>query len=191
MYTILVNDDNTLHTSIRTRIMQNSKNIDEIHFLVKPNYNEIDMTELKVILTYIMPISKERKTLTLTKSEELYKERLEYKILLDDDENLITSEYGDVKLWLTFMNGSDVVRYTTTTVLTVYPTEVTDITPNEPTQTPNVDSIYLDKDTNSLYLTANGATVGTPIPINELSNAIVDSSNDGLVTVITDQEGLR
>ena len=186
MYTILVQDDNTLQTSIRARIMQNSKNVDEIHFLVKPNYNEIDMAELKVILTYIMPISKERKTLTLAKSEELYKERLEYKILLDDDENLITSEYGDVKLWLTFMNGSDVVRYTTTTVLTVYPTEVTDITPNEPTQTHNVDSIYLDKDTNSLYLTANGATVGTPIPINELSNAIVDSSNDGLVTVITD-----
>ena len=65
MYTILVQDDNTLQTSIRARIMQNSKNVDEIHFLVKPNYNEIDMAELKVILTYIMPISKERKTLTL------------------------------------------------------------------------------------------------------------------------------
>ena len=90
MYTILVQDDNTLQTSIRTRIMQNSKNIDYLHFLVKPNYNEIDMTDLTVVLTYILPISKERKTLTLTKSEELYKERLEYKILLDDDENLIT-----------------------------------------------------------------------------------------------------
>ena len=186
MYTILVNDDNTLQTSVRSKIMQGNKNVDDLHFLIKPNYNEIDMTDLSVVLTYILPISKERKTMTLAKSEELYKERLEYKILLDDDENLITSEYGDVKLWLTFMNGSDVVRYTTTTVLTVYPTEVTDITPNEPTQTPNVDSIYLDKDTNSIYLTANGATVGTPIPINELSNAIVDSSNDGLVTVITD-----
>ena len=186
MYTILVQDDNTLQTSIRSRIMQGSKNVDDLHFLVKPIYNEIDMTELSVVLTYILPINKERKTLTLTKSEELYKERLEYKILLDNDENLITSEYGNVQMWLTFMKGSDVVRYTTPTVLTVYPTEVTDLDPSEPTQTPNVDSIYLDKDTNSLYLTANGTTVGTPIPINELSNAIVDSSNDGLVTVITD-----
>lgn len=186
MYTILVNDDNTLQTSIRTRIMQGSKNVDNLHFLAKPIYNEIDMTDLIVVLTYILPISKERKTLTLTKSEELYKDRLEYKILLNPDENLLTSEIGELKMWLTFMNGSDVIRYTTPTVLTIYPTEVADITPNEPTQTPNVDSIYLDKDTNSLYLTANGTTVGTPIPINELSNAIVDSSNDGLVTVITE-----
>lgn len=186
MYTILVNDDNTLQTSVRSKIMQGNKNVDDLHFLVKAIYNGIDMIDLSVVLTYILPISKERKTMTLAKSEELYKERLEYKILLDDDENLITSEYGDVKLWLTFMNGSDVVRYTTPTFLTVYPTEMTDLDPSEPTQTPNVDSIYLDKDTNSLYLTANGATVGTPIPINELSNAIVDSSNDGLVTVITD-----
>ena len=186
MYTILVNDDNSLQTSIRSKIIQGSKNIDYLHFFIYLTYNGIDMSELSVILTYILPISKERKTLTLEKSEELYKERLEYKILLDDDENFITSEYGDVKLWLTFMNGSDVVRYTTPTVLTVYPTEVTDLEPSEPTQTPNVDSIYLDKDTNSIYLTANGTTVGTPIPINELSNAIVDSSNDGLVTVITD-----
>ena len=186
MYTILINDDNTLHTSIRTRIMQNSKNVDELHFLVKPNYNEIDMTELKVILTYIMPISKERKTLTLTKSEELYKERLEYKILLDNDENLITSEVGDIKMWLTFMHDDEVVRYTTPTILTVYPTEETTVEPNKPVQTPTVDSIYLDKDTNSIYLTANGSSVGIPIPINELTNAIVDSSNDGLVTVITE-----
>lgn len=186
MYTILVNDDNTLQTSIRARIMQNSKNIDELHFLVKPNYNEIDMTDLTVILTYILPISRERKTLTLTKSEELYKERLEYKILLDDDENLITSESGDVKMWLTFMNDTDVVRYTTHISITVEPTEEVEINPNDPSQTPNVDNIFLDKDTNSIYLTSNGSAVGAAIPINDLSNAIVESSSEGLITMITD-----
>lgn len=186
MYTILVNDDNTLQTSIRTRIMQGSKNVDNLHFLVNPNYNEIDMTDLTVVLTYIMPISKERKTLTLTKSEELYKERLEYKILLDDDENLITSESGDIKMWLTFMNGDDVVRYTTPTILSVYPTEETTVNPNDPSQTHNVDNIFLDKDTNSIYLTSNGSAVGAAIPINDLSNAIVESSSEGLITMITD-----
>ena len=186
MYTILVNDDNTLQTSVRSKIIQGNKNVDDLHFLVKPNYNEIDMTDLTVVLTYILPISKERKTMTLAKSEELYKERLEYKILLDDDENFITSEYGDVQMWLTFMNGSDVVRYTTPTVLTIYPIEVTDLDPNEPTQTPTVDNIYLDKDTNSIYLTANGSVIGNPISIDELSDVIVDTSNDGLVKVITE-----
>lgn len=184
MYTILVNDDNTLQTSIRTRIMQNSKNVDELHFLVKPNYNEIDMTDLKVILTYIMPISKERKTLTLTKSEELYKERLEYKILLDNDENFITSEIGDIKMWLTFMRDDDVVRYTTPTLLTVESTEETEINPNDPSQTLLVDNLHFDKDTNQIYLTAGGNVVGGAISIEDLSDAIVDSSNDGLVTMI-------
>lgn len=185
MYTILVNDDNTLQTSIRTRIMQNSKNVDELHFLVKPNYNEIDMTELKVILTYIMPISKERKTLTLTKSEELYKERLEYKILLDNDENFITSEVGDIKMWLTFMNGDDVVRYTTPTILVIESTEEVEINPNDPSQTLVVDNLYFDKDTNQIYLTSGGNVVGSAISIKELGDAIVDTSDDGLITMIT------
>ena len=185
MYTILVQDDNTLQTSIRTRIMQNSKNIDYLHFLVKPNYNEIDMTDLTVILTYIMPISKERKTLTLTKSEELYKERLEYKILLDNDENFITSEIGDVKMWLTFMNGDDVVRYTTPTILAIESTEEVEINPDEPSQTLVVDNLHFDKDTNQIYLTSGGNVVGGAISIKELSDAIVDTSDDGLITMIT------
>ena len=41
MYTILVNDDNTLITSVRERIMQHSKLMNSLHFLVNPKY-EID-----------------------------------------------------------------------------------------------------------------------------------------------------
>ena len=186
MYTILVNDDNSLQTSIRSKIIQGSKNIDYLHFLINPTYNGIDMSELSVILTYILPISKERKTIRLEKSEELYKEKLEYKILLDNDENFITSEYGDIKMWLTFTDNEDVIRYTTPTFITVYRAEESSDASIDPPKTQTVDNLYLDKDTNSIYLTANGETVGTAIPINDLSNAIVDSSNDGLISVITE-----
>ena len=186
MYTILVNDDNSLQSSIRTRLIQGSKNIDYLRFLINPTYNDIDISELSVILTYILPVSKERKTLILEKSEELYKERLEYKVLMNNDENFITSEYGDVKMWLTFMNDGDIVRYTTPTFITVYRAEESSGTSIDPPQTQTVDNLYLDKDTNSIYLTANGETVGTAIPINDVSNAIVDSSNDGLISVITE-----
>ena len=41
MYTILVNQDNTLTTSVRERIMQRSKLMNSLHFLVNPKY-EID-----------------------------------------------------------------------------------------------------------------------------------------------------
>ena len=44
----------------------------------------------------------------------------------------------------------------------------------------------LDKDTKSIYLTAGGSTVGTAIPMKDLSDAIVESSNDGLIAVVTD-----
>ena len=44
MYTILVNDDNTLATSVRERIMQRSKLMNSLHFLVKPKY-EIETVE--------------------------------------------------------------------------------------------------------------------------------------------------
>ena len=167
--------------------MQGSKNIDSLRFLVKPSYNEIDMSELTAVLTYILPISKERKTLTLTSSEELYKDRLEFKILLNDDENFITSEVGDIKLWLTFKKDDEVVRYTTSAYITIYKREEDGTVPDKPSvSTTNVDNIYLDENTNAIYLTSNGETVGGAISISALTNAIVDSSNDGLITVITD-----
>lgn len=185
MYTILVQDDNTLRTSVKQKIIQGSKNVDNLHFLVKPTYNEIDMSDLTVVLTYILPVSKERKSVILTKSEELYKERLEYKLLLND-ENLITSESGDVKMWLTFTNGNDVIRYTTYVCVTVEQVEESDFDTDNPESTAVVDNICLDKNTNAIYLTANGVVVGNQISINELSDVIVESSNDGLVTMITD-----
>ena len=189
MYTILVKNDNSLQPSITdTKIIQGSKNIDYLRFLINPTYNDIDISELSVILTYILPVSKERKTLVLEKSEELYKERLEYKVLLNNDENFVTSEYGDVQMWLTFMNAGDIVRYTTPTFLPIIRAEDTSDIP-EPPESQNVDSLYLDKDTKSIYLTAGGSTVGAAIPMKDLSDAIVESSNDGLIAVVTDQEG--
>lgn len=188
MYTILIQDDNTLHTSVKTQIMQGSKNVDQLHFLANPVYNEMDMTDLNVILTYILPVSKERKTIALTKSEELYKNKLEYKIILDDDVNFITSEVGDIKMWITFKNDSGVIRYTTPIILTIYPTADSEVDDADPIQAPPVvNNIYLDTDSNELYLTSSdGTAVGAKIPLNDLSNAIVDTSNDGLVTVITE-----
>lgn len=81
------------------------------------------------------------------------------------------------------MNGSDVVRYTTPTVLTVYHTEVTDLEPSDPPQTQTVDNLYLDKDTNSIYLTANGETAGS------VKKAVKDASDTINATIGTIAEG--
>ena len=48
MYTILVNDDNTLTTSIKERVMQRSKNANTLRFLVNQKY-KIDDSVLNQI----------------------------------------------------------------------------------------------------------------------------------------------
>ena len=99
VYTILVNDDNTLTTSIRERIMQRSKLVDSLHFLVSPTYKGLDMTDFTVTMEYILPVSKEYVSEVLVKSEELYKEMLEYKLPFDTD---LTKEAGEIEVKLTF-----------------------------------------------------------------------------------------
>ena len=77
MYTILVNETNELVTSVRERIMQRSKLVDSLHFLVDPAYKGIDMSDFTVMLEYILPVSKEYKSEILSKSDNLYKEKLD------------------------------------------------------------------------------------------------------------------
>ena len=62
LYTILINDDNTLTTSVRERIMQRSKLVDSLHFLCPQTYKELDMDDFTVTLEYILPVSREYKT---------------------------------------------------------------------------------------------------------------------------------
>lgn len=100
MYTFLINEDNTLTVSVSERIMERSKLVDNLHFLADPTYKNEDMTEYTVMLEYVLPTSKRYKTEILQRSEELYKNKLEY--LLPFDTNL-TSEAGDIDIQLTFV----------------------------------------------------------------------------------------
>lgn len=126
MYTILVNETNELITSVRERIMQRSKLVDNLHFLVDPVYKGIDMSGFTVMLEYILPVSREYKTEILVKSDELYKERLEYKLPFD---TALTKEAGDIEVQLTFVkvgldadgNSIQQVRKTSPTIVTILP----------------------------------------------------------------------
>lgn len=99
MYTFLINEDNTLTCSIQDAIMERSKMVDKLHFLADPTYKGVDMTDYTVNLEYVLPISKRYKTEILTKSDELYKNKLEYILPFDTD---LTSEPGDIQIQLTF-----------------------------------------------------------------------------------------
>ena len=126
MYTILLSETNELIVSVKERIMQRSKLVDNLHFLVDPIYKGLNMSEFTVMMEYLMPISREYKSEILVKSDELYKNKLEYTLPLDTN---LTKEHGNVELQLTFVkvdidedgNPTQMVRKTSPTVLTVLP----------------------------------------------------------------------
>lgn len=99
MYTILVNDNNELVTTVKERIMQRSKLVDELHFLANPVYKNVDMSDFTVTMEYVLPVSREYKTETLVKSSDLYKGQLEYILPFD---TCLTKEAGKIEIQLTF-----------------------------------------------------------------------------------------
>lgn len=101
-YTFLLENDNCLVATRREVIMQRSKLVDEINFLVAPEYKtaENDMSLFSVMMEYILPVSREYHTLELVQDAEGYEEYLKYTVPLDTN---FSSEAGDIELQLTFV----------------------------------------------------------------------------------------
>lgn len=209
MYTIVVQDTNELLITVKERIMQRSKLMDNLHFLVDPLYkNEIDMTEYTVVMEYILPVSKEYHTEILTLSEELYKDKLEYKLPFDTK---LTKEAGNIELQLSFtktdIDGDGLayqyVRKTMPCTITIVPISAwSDMVidgaltaldqrmlkvdayikalseTGDPLAATKADNIVLDTDTNEIYLTANGNLIGDKINLSTLGTTIATSTAD-------------
>nr|DAI72199.1 MAG TPA: hypothetical protein [Bacteriophage sp.] len=99
MYVILVNEDNTLVTTQKENIMQRSKLVDDLWFLVPPEYKGYNMAEFTVLMEYILPVSRKYRSDILSLSAEKYNEHLKYTLPFDTE---LTREAGDVEVQLTF-----------------------------------------------------------------------------------------
>ena len=214
MYTILVQNDNSLHASVKERIMQRSKMVDSLHFLVDPIYKEHDMSTFNAIMKYKLPVSNEPCSENLVLSEELYKEKLEYKLPFDTN---LTKEAGEIEVLLVFTKveldeegkGTQYVRTTSSTTITIVPLAawtniITDSALNAVDQrlleidamikalsetgdlysSTKADNIVLDSENQEIYLTANGEQIGDRVKISDLGDNIVESANEGLVTMM-------
>jgi hypothetical protein len=112
-YVILINDDNTLTTTQRRRIMQREKLVNTLWFLTAPEYNGYDMSEFTVVMEYVLPCSRRYKTEILELNKEGYKEFLKYTLPFDTE---LTSEAGEIEVQLTFVcadldeNGNNIQR---------------------------------------------------------------------------------
>lgn len=195
MYTILVGESNELVTSVKERIMQRSKLVDNLHFLVDPTYKGIDMSGFTAMLEYLTPVGREYRTEVLVKSQELYKDHIEYKLPFDTK---LTREAGDIELQLTFVkvtldaDGKDtqMVRKTSPTTIKILPISawsdiIADSSLNaidqrliqaeamiqavgEMTQyidDNKADNISYNEEENYIQLTANGEPIGDKITL--------------------------
>ena len=205
MYTFLIGNDNTLTASVTERIMERSKMVDNMHFLADQIYKGVNMSDFTVMLEYVLPISKKYKTEFLKKSENLYKNKLEY--LLPFDTNL-TSEAGDIEIQLTFtkveMNSegktTQYVRKVGPGIVHIIPiSKWSDIIPDEALSTLDQRIIALEAlnkamtdrfninldnkadnlmydDEHRIQLTSNGKPIGNAIKITTESVEVEDGS---------------
>lgn len=151
MYTILVTDGHELITTQRERIMQRSKLVDKLHFLVPPNYDDLDMSATTVCMEYRTPVGHEYKSENLTMSKELYKDYLEYVLPFDTK---FTREPGELEVQLTFTcvimdadgKVSQYVRKTSPTTITIVPIAAwADVIPDSALTPLDQRMIYADK----------------------------------------------
>lgn len=182
MYVILCNDDDTLYGSKKERIMQRSKCVDDLVFIVNPIYrNTHDMTNASVMLEYLLPISKKYKTEYLTLSDERYNDcYLQYKLPFDTN---LTSESGSVELQLTFVytdlgeNGVGIqrVRKTSTTTIEITPISAwSDIIPDSALSALDQRLIKIDAQMRGLNEYMN------VLDSNKVDNLVYDDKNETL-----------
>ena len=181
MYTILVNPDNTLYGSQKSRVMQRSKLVDNLRFIVEPTYNDIDMTTATVMLEYVLPVSRKYKAVLLVLDDERYNGcYLQYKLPFDTD---LTSEAGSLELQLTFayveMNYNGVgiqrVRKTSSTTIEIIPiTAWSDIVP---------DDALLSLDDRLIKIDAQMRAMNDYLDVidsNKVDNLVYDNANETL-----------
>ena len=182
MYTILVNQDDTLYGSHKERIMQRSKLVENLRFVVDPIYRDVyDMTNATVMLEYVLPVSRKYKTALLVLDDEKYNDCfLQYKLPFDTG---ITNEAGSLELQLTFVyvemdsNGIGIqrVRKTSPTTIDIIPiTAWSDIVPDDALSSLDERLIKLDAQMRAMndYLDV--------IDNNKVDNLVYDDANETL-----------
>lgn len=215
MYTVLIQDDNSVIATVRQRIMQNSNLVDSLRIIVPKMYNNIDLSGCTAYLEYLTPINHRHNYVELEMADPEYEtDYILYQISFDAN---LTSEVGDLKFYVHFiqveMNEDGEVktpvRQTDEFFVPIIPIANWFSKPEELLNTfdkkliaqqeaikamadlqstmssDKIDDIKLDPDTNSIYGTSGGEKKGKGIDLSELGDAIANSTEDGMIVVNT------
>ena len=191
MYTILVNDDNTLSRTKVEQIMEKSTNVNQLHFLGKPLYHsmqgdEIDMTDFSCILEYKLPISHEYHSEALVATDGLYKDAyIEYILPVNTQ---FTKEAGNIELQLSFTDvytrpdGTNVprVRKTQPTMITITPiSDWSNLVPDAALTAIDQRLIAMDSLVRSLNMTINQYQAGQAASLSLEGDTLYLVKSDG------------
>lgn len=215
MYTVLIQDDNSVIATVRQRIMQNSNLVDSLRIIVPKTYNDIDLSECTAYLEYLTPINHRHNYIELEIANAEYEtDYILYQISFDAN---LTSEVGNLKFYIHFiqveMNEDGEVktpvRQTDEFTIPIIPIADWFSKPEEllnafdkklieqqeiikamadlqsTMSSDKIDDIKLDPDTNSIYGTSGGEKKGKGIDLSELGDAIANSTEDGMIVVNT------
>lgn len=211
MYTILMRPDKSLVCTVRQVLYQRDKLVDKFKIMIPTTYDSIDLNDFEVRMKYIDQ-GNEAHVEVLTKNDELSKEGFNcYVLPIDSD---LTRFAGDINICFTLskIDMEEMKEYslnTGETTVTITPLadyykfvsddslSVIDKKMNELNvkleamdkmatayDETKADNIKLDKETSELYLTANNKPIGDKIAINDLGDAIVEQTKDGLIPII-------
>ena len=98
LYTIVMNKNKELITTVKTTLYQREKLVDKIQFLIPETYNDSTLSDFTAILKYVDQANVPHAEI-LIKDEELYKNKLRYTLPVDTN---LTRFTGDVSVRLTF-----------------------------------------------------------------------------------------
>jgi len=217
VYTIILNKDKSLIASIRTTLYQHESLVDKIQFLLPQNYEDIDIYNgnYTVIVKYLDQANVVQSEI-LEKDDDLYKDYVRFVFPVTSKLTRFAGDVK-IWLSIIGINTDDSIKsevlHTDGLAIKINPLEdIYGFIPDESLQTLDkkilelqavvkannmtvesidknkADNIKLDLDEKSLYLTNNGVKTGSAIALNDLGDAIADNTEDGLVSVITEDE---
>lgn len=215
MYTILINTDNTATAVERQRIMQYSKLVDTLRFIVAETYNGWQIDKSSFVLQYRTPVTHTLKLATLELSDEPYSAGyLQYKLSVDTD---MTAENGDLELLVSFKEVSMNEEGEVTTrnrnvgeiVIPVIPVSNWFTAPDEALDTltqyyvanqqtiqaisdligtinqNKADDVILDAENGRLHAGNDGKKIGEGISLEELGDLLAEWTRKGLIKINT------
>lgn len=102
MYTLKINDDNTVTTTVKETLIERSNYVDKIQIVTSKLYREqIDISDATLYMKYKLPVSNKIKLTQLTVNDLAYETNyIQYLIPVDA---ALTAEAGDIEVSFTFL----------------------------------------------------------------------------------------